>query len=68
MTDMKKLFIFAAGATVGAAVALLLAPKSGEEMREELKDLAQDATKRAQDYCAQMKKDLEAAVAAEKEA
>lgn len=68
MTDMKKLFIFAAGAAVGAAVALLLAPKSGEEMREELKGLAQDATKRAQDYCAQVKKDLEAAVAAEKEA
>ena len=68
MTDMKRLFIFAAGAAVGAAVALLLAPKSGEEMREELKDLAQDATKRAQDYCAQVKKDLEAAVAAEKEA
>ena len=65
---MKKLFIFAAGAAVGATVALLLAPKSGEEMREELKDLAQDATKRAQDYCAQVKKDLEAAVAAEKEA
>ena len=68
MTDMKKLFIFAAGAAVGAAVALLLAPKSGEEMREELKDLTQDATKRAQDYCVQVKKDLEAAVAAEKEA
>ena len=68
MNHMKKLFIFAAGAAVGAAVALLLAPKSGEEMREELKDLAQDATKRAQDYCAQVKKDLEAAVAAEKEA
>ena len=68
MTDMKRFFIFAAGAAVGAAVALLLAPKSGEEMREELKDMAQDATKRAQDYCAQVKKDLDAAVAAEKEA
>lgn len=68
MTDMKRFFIFAAGAAVGAAVALLLAPKSGEEMRDELKDMAQDATKRAQDYCAQAKKDLEAAVAAEKEA
>ena len=69
MTIMKKLFIFAAGAAVGAAVALLLAPKSGEALREDLKDLAQDATKRAQDYCAQVKKDLEEAVAAaEKEA
>lgn len=66
MTDMKRFFIFAAGAAVGAAVALLLAPKSGEEMREELKDLAQDATKRAQDYCEQVKKDLEEAAAAVK--
>lgn len=61
MTDMKKLFIFAAGAAIGAAVALLLAPKSGKEMREELKDLAQDATKRAHDFCEQVKKDLEEA-------
>jgi gas vesicle protein len=73
MTDMKRFFIFAAGAAVGAAVALLLAPKSGEEMREELKDMAQDATKRAQDaakrahgYCEQVKKDLEEAAAAVK--
>lgn len=66
MTDMKKLFIFAAGAAVGAAVALLLAPKSGKEMREELKDLAQDATKRAHDYCEQVKKDLEEAASAVK--
>ena len=52
---------------------MLLAPKSGEEMREELKDMAQDATKRAQDaakraqcYCEQVKKDLEEAAAAVK--
>lgn len=63
---MKRLFIFAAGAAVGAAVALLLAPKSGEELREDLKDLAQDATKRAHDYCEQVKKDLDDAVAAVK--
>ena len=69
MNHMKRFFIFAAGAAVGAAVALLLAPKSGEEMREDLKDLAQDATKRAHDYCEQVKKDLEeATAAAEKEA
>lgn len=66
---MKKLFIFAAGAALGAAVALLLAPKSGEETREDLKDLAQDATKRAHDYCEQVKKDLKkSAAATEKEA
>ncbi len=41
---MKRLFIFAAGVAVGAAVALLLAPKSGEEIRKDLKDLVQDAT------------------------
>ena len=45
---------------------MLLAPKSGEEMRGELKDLAQDATKRAHDYCEQVKKDLEEAAAAVK--
>ena len=66
MNHMKRFFIFAAGAAVGAAVALLLAPKSGEEMREELKDMAQDATKRAHDYCEQVKKDLEEAAAAVK--
>ena len=44
---------------VGAAAALLLTPKKGEEVRKELADLAAEAKKRAQQYCEQVKKDLE---------
>jgi len=52
---------------VGAAAALLLTPKKGEEVRQELADLAAEAKKRAQEYCEQVKKDLEAAEAAVEE-
>ncbi len=59
---MNNLFrgaaLFVGGAIVGAAVALLLTPKTGEEVRKELSDLAEEAKKRAQDYCEQVKKDL----------
>ena len=59
---MNNLFrgaaLFVGGAIVGAAVALLLTPKTGEEVRKELSDLAEEAKKRAQDYCQQVKKDL----------
>ena len=43
---LKVTAVFAAGAAVGAAVAVLLTPKTGEEMREQLKDLAEDAKAR----------------------
>ena len=39
----------AVGAVVGATAALLLAPKSGQEMREDLKDLAEKTKDRAED-------------------
>ena len=55
---LKVTAVFAAGAAVGAAVAVLLTPKTGEEMREHLKDLAEDARKRAQDYYAQVKDEI----------
>lgn len=55
---IKTTFVFAAGAAVGAAVALLLAPKSGEQLRSQIVDLANDAQKRVQDYCEQLKQDL----------
>jgi gas vesicle protein len=56
---IKASAVFAAGAAVGAAVALLLTPKTGDEVREQIKDIAEDAKKRAQEYCEQVKKDIE---------
>ena len=57
---MRELFkatsVFAAGALIGAAAGLLLAPKTGEQVREQIKDLAGEAKKRAQDFCEQVKK------------
>lgn len=55
---VKGAALFISGAIVGAAAALLLAPKKGEEMRKDLSDLAAEAKKQAQDYYEQVKKDL----------
>lgn len=55
---VKGAALFIGGAIVGAAAALLLAPKKGEEMRKDLSDLASEAKKQAQDYYEQVKKDL----------
>ena len=64
----KGLALFIGGAIAGAAAALLLTPKKGEEVRQELADLAAEAKKRAQQYCEQVKQDLaEAKAAAEAE-
>ena len=52
------LALFIGGAIVGAAAALLLTPKKGEEVRQELADLAAEAKKRAHQYCEQVKQDL----------
>ena len=54
----KGLALFVGGAIVGAAAALLLTPKKGEEVRQELADLAAEAKKRAHQYCEQVKQDL----------
>lgn len=68
MKDLiKSAFVFAAGAAVGAAVVLLLAPETGKEARENLKDLAKDAKERAQEFCGQVKQKVETATQ-EKEA
>jgi gas vesicle protein len=40
-------FVF--GTVVGAAIALMLAPKSGEELREDLSDRANDLSDRVND-------------------
>lgn len=41
---------FVLGGLIGAAVALLFAPKSGRQTREKIKDTAQDAKERAGTY------------------
>jgi len=59
---MSQLFkgaaLFVGGALVGAAAALLLTPKTGEEVRKELADLADEVKKNAQEYCEQAKQHL----------
>jgi gas vesicle protein len=44
------LLSFLAGAAVGVGAALLLAPKTGEEMRGRIKDLADDAVDKIKEY------------------
>lgn len=41
---------FILGGLLGAAAALLLAPKSGRLTREQIKDIAQDAREKAEGY------------------
>ena len=41
---------FLAGAALGAGLALLYAPKSGREMREQIGDLADDAVDKIKEY------------------
>ncbi len=47
------LLSFLAGAAVGAGVALLVAPKTGEELREKIKELADDAVDKIKDYASE---------------
>ena len=61
---IKGAALFVGGALAGAAAALLLAPKSGEETRKDLAELAEEAKKHAQDYCERVKKSLADAEAA----
>lgn len=59
MNDLVKgTLLLAGGIVIGAAAALLLAPQTGEETRKQLSDLADEAKKRAQDFCEQAKENL----------
>lgn len=49
------IFTFALGVGVGAAVALLFAPKSGEELREQIGDTVNDGVKQIQATGADLK-------------
>jgi gas vesicle protein len=69
------LAVFAIGALAGAGIALLYAPRSGEETREliatkgrELKGKATDAVGNAKDFIDDKKAEITAAVEAGKEA
>lgn len=66
---------FALGAAIGAGLALLYAPRSGEETRkilakraEDLKDRAEHTLEDAKDYIRHKKDEIAAAVEAGKEA
>ena len=47
------LLTFILGGLIGAAVALLMAPKPGSQTREHLKDVAQEAKEKAEGYYGQ---------------
>jgi len=49
------LLSFVLGGIVGAGIALLLAPQSGKETREKIKNLAEDAKDKATGYAKQVK-------------
>lgn len=49
------LLSFFVGGLIGAGVALLTAPKTGEETRRMIKDLAEEAKEKAEDYMGQVK-------------
>jgi gas vesicle protein len=51
----SMLLAFFLGGLVGAGIALVVAPKAGEETRKMIKELADDAKKKAEDYLEQAK-------------
>ena len=59
--------MFAGGALLGAAAALLLTPKTGEEVRNDIKDMAEEAKKQMRDYCEKVKQELGNAAAGQTE-
>lgn len=49
------LLSFFAGSLLGAGVALLVAPKTGRETRQQIKELADEVTEKAEAYMEEMK-------------
>lgn len=56
------IFSFFLGGLVGAGVALLLAPKSGRETREKIKEIAEEAVEKAEGVIEQVKGKITTAV------
>jgi len=60
MNDLTKgVALFLGGAMVGAAVAMLLTPKTGAEMREQIANMASEAKDRAESCREQINKGVE---------
>lgn len=53
---------FAAGAAIGAGLALLYAPKNGREMRENILDLTEDAVDKIKEYAKEAQEKIKNAV------
>jgi gas vesicle protein len=53
---------FVAGAAIGAGLALLYAPKSGREMRENILDLTEDAVDKIKEYAKEAQDKIKTAV------
>lgn len=53
---------FVAGAAIGAGLALLYAPKSGREMRENIADLTEDAVDKIKEYAKEAQEKIKTVV------
>ncbi len=58
---------FLAGAALGAGLALLYAPKSGREMRDQIGDLADDAVDKIKEYAKEAQDKIKATLEEGKE-
>ncbi len=58
---------FLTGAAVGAVLALLYAPKSGQEMRENIADLTEDAVDKIKEYAKEAQEKIKTALEEGKE-
>jgi gas vesicle protein len=62
-SSIGTIFIsFLAGAAVGSGLALLFAPKSGREMREQIRNLTDDAVDRIKEYSSDAQEKIKSAI------
>jgi len=59
---------FLAGATIGSGLALLFAPKTGKEIREQIKDMTDDAVDKIREYARDAQDKIKSAYESGKEA
>lgn len=61
------LITFLAGAAIGSGLGLLFAPKSGREMRGQIKDLTDDAVNKTKEYTTDAQESIKSTFEAGKE-